>query len=139
MSTTAAYINGVPVLLLIEDDAAVASLITDALKLFFSVKVLPAGTGQQARVLWAEHREQIAAIISDLNLPDESGMSIVRELLSDRPDVFAVIMTGYLYSETEVERVIGRRVGLLLKPFHPIELRKLFEPYLPARKPDGPR
>lgn len=82
----------VPALLLIEDDPAVAALIQEALRTFFLVDVLIAATPDQARSLWRQQRDgSIAAILSDLNLPGENGLSVVRELTKEGPDVLGCV------------------------------------------------
>ena len=125
----------IPALLLIEDDPAVAAFIQEALEMFFSVDVLVARTADQARNLWRQQRESlIVAILSDLNLPGESGLSVVYELSRERANVLVVFATGDSHREPEIIARIGAPVRVLPKPFRPSELRGVFEAILPAKQ-----
>jgi CheY-like chemotaxis protein len=86
------------------------------------VQVVTVASGADARNAWAKHRGSIVAILSDLNLPGESGISIVRALLDESIDVRVVFMTGDVYRDAEVSNAMQRVVKLLLKPFKPADL-----------------
>jgi DNA-binding response OmpR family regulator len=124
----------IPALLLIEDDPAVAAFIQDALQTYFFVNVLVAMTADQARSLWQQHDGSIVAILSDLNLPGESGLSVVRDLAMERPGMLVVFTTGDVYREPEIVASMGAAVRLLSKPFKPSELSALFGAVRPSKR-----
>ena len=133
MATAPESRSDVPALLLIEDDSAVATFIQDALQTFFHVHVLVATTADQARNIWQHQSVRIVAILSDLNLPGESGLSVVHDLAMTRPDVLVAFTTGDVYRESEIATRMGAGVRLLCKPFKPSELRALLAAILPAK------
>jgi cyclic di-GMP phosphodiesterase len=64
----------------------------------------------------------IALVLSDVNMPGESGIDFTREVLSRHPDTAVVIVTGIddrRYAEVAIE--LGA-YGYVLKPFKPNEL-----------------
>ena len=64
----------------------------------------------------------IALVLSDVNMPGESGLDFTREVLAHHPDTAVVMVTGMddrLYAEAAIE--LGA-YGYILKPFKPNEL-----------------
>lgn len=127
-------VSEMPALLLIEDDPAVAAFILNALQTFFHVDVLLATTADEARKLWHLRNGRVVAVLSDLNLPGESGLSVVRDLTSERHDVLIVFTTGDVYREPEIVASMGVGVRLLSKPFRPLELRAILGAILPYKE-----
>jgi putative two-component system response regulator len=71
------------------------------------------------RVLRETH---VALVLSDVNMPGESGIDFTREVLAHFPDTAVVIVTGIddrRYAEVAIE--LGA-YGYVLKPFKPNEL-----------------
>jgi putative two-component system response regulator len=64
----------------------------------------------------------VAVVLSDVNMPGESGLDFTREVLSSHPDTAVVMVTGMddrRYAEAAIE--LGA-YGYVLKPFKPNEL-----------------
>ena len=64
----------------------------------------------------------VALVLSDVNMPGESGLDFTREVLAHYPDTAVVMVTGMddrRYAETAIE--VGA-YGYVLKPFKPNEL-----------------
>ena len=64
----------------------------------------------------------VALVLSDVNMPGESGLDFTREVLGHYPDTAVVMVTGMddrRYAETAIE--VGA-YGYVLKPFKPNEL-----------------
>ncbi len=63
-----------------------------------------------------------ALVLSDVNMPGESGLDFAQEVLADYPDTAVVMVTGAddrLYAETALA---NGAYGYMLKPFKPNEL-----------------
>lgn len=74
-----------------------------------------AGTLGEARELMAKHR--FACAVLDKNLPDGSGLTILRELRETSPETDVVIVTGYANLDSAVEALrLGAR-DYVVKPF----------------------
>jgi DNA-binding response OmpR family regulator len=99
--------------LVVEDDAQVASTIAGALE--------RDGWRTETVMSLAEARERLEAsrpriIVVDIGLPDGSGMAFVREA-AGQPDLGIVVVTG---RAEEVDRVVGLELGAddyVTKPF----------------------
>jgi DNA-binding response OmpR family regulator len=105
-------------ILVVDDDAAIRSLIRDYLgEHDFKVSVAETGA-EMDRVLGAE---VVDLVILDLKLPDEDGLAIARRL-RESLDLPIIILTG---RKDEVDRVMGLELGAddyVTKPFSQREL-----------------
>lgn len=106
-------------ILLVEDDIAIASTIIYALEHeHFNVKHCK--TGIEAERTWKELL--IKAAILDIGLPDQTGFELCRKLKlihADRPIMFLTAQSD------EIDRIVGFELGAddyLCKPFSPREL-----------------
>lgn len=61
--------------------------------------------------------EEIDLVLLDLNLPDMSGLDILRQIKSARPDVLTIIMTGFASVESAVEAIKLGAYDYIKKPF----------------------
>ena len=68
-------------------------------------------------------REPHDLIISDLNLPDLSGMELLKKARAQYPDTAVIILTGYGTIETAVEAIRCGAYDYITKPVHPDELK----------------
>jgi DNA-binding NtrC family response regulator len=88
-------------------------------------------------------------VITDLKMPGMSGMEVLREMHSLRPDIPVIMITGYAMVDTAVEAMKHGAIDYIAKPFTPQEiiekvqeaLKKgscsLDEPYLRKELHDG--
>ncbi len=107
-----------PNILVVEDDIAVQTLVAGYLETQgFSVRL--ADRGETLHKMLAN--EQIDLILLDLNLPDEDGLVLVRQIRA-RSAVPIIIMT---VRSDQADRIAGLEIGAddyVIKPFHPREL-----------------
>lgn len=119
-------------LLLIEDETALLDLVQRSLvRAGFTVDV--AGTAEEARDALAASRYD--AMILDLGLPDEDGLTLLRELRAGRDSTPVLILTA---RDGVEDRVAGLNSGAddyLLKPFAIDELVARLKALL--RRPNG--
>jgi DNA-binding NtrC family response regulator len=59
-------------------------------------------------------------LVTDKNLPEKSGLDLIRSVLKTRPDLVAVLMTGYGSMGSAIEAVEAGAGAYLLKPFEDI-------------------
>ena len=110
-----------PLLLLVEDEAALAAAIVANFEGEYEIEV--AGTADEARLLLGSRR--YAVILSDHMLPGQAqGLDFLIEAMERQPSAKRILMTGYLNPD-----LIGRSVSLaqlsacLLKPVDIGQLR----------------
>ncbi|MDR1371085.1 MAG: sigma-54 dependent transcriptional regulator, partial [Dysgonamonadaceae bacterium] len=63
-------------------------------------------------------------VLSDLRLPDDSGISFLKWVKEDYPDVIFIMMTGYAKIQTAVESIKSGAYDYIAKPLNPEELLK---------------
>jgi two-component system NtrC family response regulator len=64
-------------------------------------------------------------VISDLNLPDLSGMELLKRVRAEYPETAVIIITAYGTIETAVEAIKCGAYDYITKPVHPEELKAL--------------
>ena len=71
------------------------------------------------------HQQKVDMLITDISLPDGSGLDVAREALRQNPTLPVVVCSGY--DVKEVARSLGPTVHPLRKPFELDELEALVE------------
>ncbi len=101
-------------ILVVDDEDAINELLGDLLN-EAGYRVSFATTCQDG--LDALGKADLDLVIVDKNLPDDSGMEIIRQARRDEDGPEAIMITGYGSLETAIEAMdLGAR-GYLLKPF----------------------
>jgi len=116
---------GTETILVAEDDGLIRQL-TDSLLRKFGYKVIFAESGEEAVEKFKANSGVVDMVVMDVIMPGKSGMEAFAEIRALRPDVKALLMSGY---STEFLRSRGGAgcVGeVLAKPFQPLEfIRKV--------------
>ena len=110
---------GRPVALVVEDDEAVASLLTETLSQA-DFDVHRSANGRDAIAAVAQIDPDLVTL--DLNLPDLDGVEVCRRIRQSS-DAYIVMLSA---RAEEVDRLIGLEIGAddyLTKPFSPREVR----------------
>ncbi len=107
-----------PLVLLIEDEPAIAETVLYALE-DAGFGTIHAGTGMEGLALLGERAPDF--VVLDVGLPDRGGFELCREIRreSDLPVLFLTARDG------EIDRVVGLELGAddyVVKPFSPREL-----------------
>ncbi len=108
-------------ILVVDDDEMMRSFLSTILREEGYV-VEEAGSGKQA--LENLHRSEFDLVVTDLRMPDLSGVEVIREGRKVRPDARWIIVTAYGSIGSAVEAMQGGASDYLTKPFRdPDELR----------------
>jgi two-component system, cell cycle sensor histidine kinase and response regulator CckA len=106
-------------ILLVEDDALVLQMTSSVLQAQ-GYQVLEANSGPVALRLWAQHRNEVDLLLTDVVMPDGmSGWEVVERLRADNPRLKAIAMSGYAPEEPS-----GLEFAFLRKPYLPQTLLK---------------
>lgn len=106
-------------ILVVDDEAQIRSLLTRLLEAQGYACSTAAGASEARRLLAAD---DFALVLSDVNMPDESGLDFEHEVLADYPDTAIVMVTG-ADDRRHAERALANGAyGYMLKPFKPNEL-----------------
>lgn len=117
-------------ILVIDDEPTVC----DALKMVLSdsgYDVATAPTGREG--LNQLHRQHFAATITDVCLPDTSGLAVLSQILEQDPDSLVIVMTAQNLPEVVAESFKRGALGVLSKPFPPADLLDLLSRSLHER------
>jgi DNA-binding response OmpR family regulator len=106
--------------LVVDDEPMIRGLLREALQVW-GYDVSEARTG--AQTLAALGDTQIAAVLLDINLPDSSGLDLLREIKRRRPRVAVIMVSGETFYDTAVSALRGGADDFIGKPIHLDELR----------------
>jgi CheY-like chemotaxis protein len=111
-----------PTVLIVEDEQPVRNLVLLSLA-NRGYRLLSAGSGTQALELLAKEQQPIDVLLTDANMPGMNGVELVRRLLSERPSLQVIIMSGFTEDLPRLGE-LEEKVGLLPKPFAPKDVRE---------------
>jgi CheY-like chemotaxis protein len=103
-------------ILVVDDEPSVRRYIADVLR-NRGHEVIVAGGGREALRAVYEQSNTPALLLSDIGMPDMSGIELAARLSADRPGIRVVLMTG---TPSSAESARGRPElvsAVLLKPF----------------------
>ena len=114
-------VTGQPALiLLVEDEHEVRTLVSDVLNSRGYRVITTSGPVEALRVA-REIPENIDLLVTDVVMPDMSGLALAERLLSDRPEMKVLYMTGYS-NEVVMAHGTPQAGSLIEKPFTPRQI-----------------
>jgi two-component system NtrC family response regulator len=109
-------------ILVVEDDQSLRRVTQAQLERAGHIATAVADVAQALETL---RRQPHDLVIADLNLPDMSGLDLLKTVRTEFPEIAVVIVTAYGTIETAVEAIKFGAYDYLTKPVHPDELRAL--------------
>ena len=110
--------NGTETILLVEDDETVRQLARTILT-EYGYKVVDAKNGQQALKKYLERKDGIHMLITDLVMPDISGVVLAEHIRELQSDIRILFMSGYIREQETRDRLLVDNRNFLQKPFLP--------------------
>src|ERR1700730_12701897 len=105
-------------IVVVDDEAAARDMVGDYLRMHgFAVSLCDGGTSLRAEIA----KQRPALIVLDLNMPEEDGLSIIRDL-KQRSQVPIIMLTA---TASPIDRVVGLELGADDYLAKPCELREL--------------
>jgi CheY-like chemotaxis protein len=105
-------------MLVVEDEPALLDMVTSILDTQ-GYRVISARSGKHALELWDKHAAEVDLLLTDVVMPDGiSGPDLLRRIREDRPDLRAILMSGYAANEFE----LSEHDTFLQKPYRPATL-----------------
>jgi PAS domain S-box-containing protein len=102
-------------ILVVEDEDSVREFAMRALR-EGGYTVLEASDAEEAMAVFSE-AGGVDLVFSDVVLPTKSGLELVEELQSSRPDVRVLLASGYTDTKSQWEAIRDRGFGFLQKPY----------------------
>ena len=127
-SSTAPELRGDETVLVIEDDDTVRNFVREALN-FYGYRALLAPDPTTALRIGRESAEPIAVALTDIVLPDMSGMHVAQQLVELRAGLRVIYMSGYIDARTG-HTALPADAHFLRKPFQPEDLARMLRSVL---------
>lgn len=128
----------IPSILIVEDDITFSFMLQTWLsKKGFQVRAFSSVV--DAKRDMADHAYQL--VLSDLRLPDQDGIDLLKWVKEERPDTALIMMTSYADIQTAVQAIKLGAADYISKPLNPEELLKKIQETIqwPGAEPDEAR
>ena len=117
-----------PHVLIVEDDAAIRELLSTVLaRQGFRTRAV--GTGQEGLAAVAD--EPVHVLVTDYQLPDMDGLSVLEQATRYDPRLVGIVITGHGTIELAVKAMKTGAADMLTKPFRPndvvLAIRRVLE------------
>jgi CheY-like chemotaxis protein len=116
-------VGGTETILLVEDEAAVRSLVRSALHRY-GYSVVEADSAAAALALWEREGRAVQLLVTDLIMPGMTGRLLADRLRAVRPDLRVLYITGYSPDIVAQTLKLEEPRALLQKPFGIAELAR---------------
>jgi hypothetical protein len=108
--------RGIETILVVEDEDGVRAL-TQEILVDYGYTVLTAAGPNEALAVAARHSGPIDLIVTDVIMPEMSGIDLARRIQAERAGIRVLYMSGYVEHPALDQAALDPEAGLLLKPF----------------------
>lgn len=133
MTAIPTFAHGHEIVLLVEDEPAVRSLVRLLLE-SHGYRVLQAQSGTEALELCKQQGERIDLLITDLVMPVMGGQQLAAAMQAEYPDVRVLFLSGYTDDAIERHGPLPQKIHFMQKPFVASDLMRLVREVLDAPK-----
>ena len=119
-----ARVGGTETILLVEDETGVRHLIGQVLERH-GYTVLYARDADDALAIEARHSGMIDLLVSDMIMPGLSGADLAQRIVTCRPGIQVLFVSGYASRDAWELGVGGHKASFLQKPFTPETLARM--------------
>ena len=132
LPTESTPINDVTILV-VEDEEMLREFVGEALGTL-GYHVLSAANGRDALNLWAEHRDKIDLLLTDVVMPESiSGRQLAHTLIQDKPNLKVIFTSGYSSELFGSEFEREKEHIFLAKPYLPDRLAQTVAMHLQSQ------
>lgn len=118
-------------ILIVDDDQAIRWTLSEALR-SWSFTAIEAGTVREGLAQFTA--ETPAVVLLDIDLPDGSGLDLLRGIKNDRPDAMVIMITGNVIVDNTISALRGGAYDFISKPISLEELRITIRNGIEARQ-----
>jgi CheY-like chemotaxis protein len=122
-------VTGTETVLLIEDEPQLRKLLGIILH-ELGYRVLSASNGDEGLGLFTHHENEIAIVVTDLDMPGMNGLAVAKTLNEKKSSLKIVVTSGYLDGTTREQ---ARQYGvakIMQKPYDPEDLARVIRELL---------
>lgn len=122
--------------LVVEDDVSLREAIVDTLAIA-GFDCVEADSGEAALIQLKQ--ASVGIVVSDVQMPGINGLSLLRTIKSQNPDLPVLLMTAFANIQDAVEAMREGATDYLAKPFSPEVLLNLVSRYAPIKQAEVSR
>ncbi len=119
------------VVLVVDDDEMICVLLKDILSRH-NISVVVAYNGVDALSKLGE--QDIDLVLTDVNMPEMTGIVLLEEIKKINPELPVIVMTGYGTEEIAVQALQNGAFNFCRKPFNVIEIAQVIKKGLETKK-----
>jgi two-component system cell cycle sensor histidine kinase/response regulator CckA len=116
-------LRGYETILVIDDEKEVRELVSEMLR-FYGYTVLEAPNASNAFVIYEKHKDSIDLILTDIVMPQMSGIEFANKIRPVYPRNKFLFMSGYTDTVLAEQELLRDPVHFLQKPFNAVTLMK---------------
>jgi CheY-like chemotaxis protein len=116
-------IRGDETILLVEDEEMIRGVAREILQIS-GYEVLEASNAGEALLICERHRQKIDLLLTDVVMPQLSGVDLAARIRPMRPDMRVLLMSGYTFDTVVNHGVLVEEASFLEKPFTPQTLSR---------------
>ena len=114
-------------ILVVDDELTIRTLIRSVL-MAEGYTILEASEGEEALQVCRQHDGTIHLLLSDVIMPGITGVPLIEQIKSLRPDIKILFMSGYTDDALGRQGVLASGISYIQKPFMPADLlRKVYD------------
>lgn len=103
---------------LIVEDNPVNQMVIEGMLKKLELPYKTAADGAQTRALYRQYKGKFACILMDIQLPDASGLDLIREIRAEGDTVKILVISAFAFNEDEETAKKAGADGYLRKPYH---------------------
>ena len=119
-------------ILLVDDEEGVLDVCVVALRGLPDIEIVAESSSRRASERLAA--ESFDLLVSDIRMPEMSGLELLRTARERDPDLAAIILTGFPSIESAVESMKLGAVDYLAKPFTIEQLQSVVRSHLDGKR-----
>ena len=113
---TQQVLPGTETVLVVDDESVVRCMMRDTLELN-GYKVIEASRGGEALQALARYDSEIQLLLTDLTMPEMTGIELARRVKEIRPGIRVLVVTGASEGDTDFEELTELGFRIVRKPF----------------------
>jgi CheY-like chemotaxis protein len=129
-------VRGNATILAVDDNPAMRNLIVETLEPL-GYKILIAASGKEALEISLKKDEKIDLLLADIVMPGMSGRKLIKELQAQRPDMKALLMSGYPADIVGPNSQLEPHLNFISKPFGQVALTQKINQVLEGSSVDA--
>jgi two-component system response regulator PilR (NtrC family) len=125
-----------PTILVVDDEPDILEILEIVL-LDDGLEVVKSSSGREALAILQER--EVDVVISDIKMPDFSGVELLREARQIAPDAVFIMITAFASTETAIEALQHGAFDYITKPFRMEDLQTIIHHALEKKRRMEPR